>query len=110
MIKHTPGPWIFEHRTGDHPLNDQDGWGCDGLWAVNGGFILGSGAGWDGTYQGPTEANAHLIAAAPEMADLLRDIAQLPPLLDGTDRSAVVITHDLRQRLGEVLLRLNGAD
>lgn len=53
MSKHTPGPWIFENRDGDHPLNDQDGWGCDGLWAVNGGFILGSGTGWDGAYQGP---------------------------------------------------------
>lgn len=50
------------------------------------------------------------FAAAPEMADLLREIAQLPQLLDGTDRSAVVITSDLRQRIGEVLLRLNGYD
>ena len=48
MSKHTPGPWVFEARDGDHPLNDQDGWGCDGLWAVNGGFILGAGPGWVG--------------------------------------------------------------
>lgn len=71
MSKHTPGPWIFENRDGDHPLNDQNGWGCDGLWAVNGEFILGGGQGWDGTYQGPTKANARLIAAAPEMFELL---------------------------------------
>lgn len=75
MSKHTPGPWIFENRNGDHPLNDQDGWGCDGLWAVNGGFILGSGTGWDGAYQGPIEANARLIAAAPEMYELLANLA-----------------------------------
>ena len=67
MSNHTPGPWIFENRDGDHPLNDQNGWGCDGLWAVNGGFILGAGPGWDATYQNPTKANARLIVAAPDM-------------------------------------------
>ena len=56
------------------------------------------------------EDNARKMVAAPEMADILREIAQLPQLLDGTDRSAVVITADLRQRIGEVLLRLNGFD
>lgn len=76
MSKHTPGPWIFENRDGDHPLNDQNGWGCDGLWAVNGGFILGAGPGWDGAYQAPTEANARLIAAAPEMLELIQNVAR----------------------------------
>lgn len=72
MSKHTPGPWIFENRDGDHPLNDQNGWGCDGLWAVNGGFILGAGPGWDATYQNPTKANGRLIEAAPEMYEALQ--------------------------------------
>ena len=68
--------WIFEYRDGDHPLNDQDGWGCNGLWAVNGGFILGGGQGWDGTYQGPTKANARLIAVAPKMYELIEYLSQ----------------------------------
>lgn len=54
------------------------------------------------------EDNARKMVAAPEMAGILREIAQLPQLLDGIDRSAVVITGDLRQRINEVLLRLNG--
>lgn len=79
MSKHTPGPWIFENRDGDHPLNDQNGWGCHGLWAVNGGFILGDGAGWDSGYQGPNEADARLIAAAPDMLELLQSIRAVMP-------------------------------
>jgi hypothetical protein len=73
MSKHTPGPWIFENRDGDHPLNDQCGWGCDGLWAVNGGFILGAGPGWDGEYVAPNDSDARLIAAAPDLLEALRD-------------------------------------
>ena len=69
MSKHTPGPWVFESRDGDHPLNDQDGWGCDGLWAVDGGFILGAGPGWDSSYVAPDDADARLIAAAPELLE-----------------------------------------
>lgn len=69
MSKHTPGPWVFEVRDGDHPLNDQNGWGCDGLWAVNGGFILGAGPGWDSSYVAPDNEDARLIAAAPELLD-----------------------------------------
>lgn len=73
--KHTPGPWVFEHRKGDHPLNDQDGWGCDGLWSVNGGLIFGSGQNWDGTYSPPNDANAALIAAAPELLAFAQAVA-----------------------------------
>ena len=71
MSKHTPGPWDFEVREGGHPLNDQNGWGCEGLWAVNGGLILGSGQGWDGDYSQPNEANARLIEAAPDLLEAL---------------------------------------
>jgi len=65
--KPTPGPWVWEYRKGNHPLNDQDGWGTDGLWAVNGGFILGSGQGWDGGFNGPEPADAALIVASPDL-------------------------------------------
>jgi hypothetical protein len=72
MSKHTPGPWVFEYRDGKHPLNDCNGSRIDGLWAINGEFILGDVTGWDGGYFGPNEANARLIAAAPDMLDELR--------------------------------------
>lgn len=68
----TPGPWVFEYRSGDHPLSDRSGWGCEGLWAVDGGLILGDDIGWDGGYEGPNEANARLIAAAPELLEALQ--------------------------------------
>jgi hypothetical protein len=72
MSKYTPGPWVFESRSGDHPLNNHNGWGIDGLWAVNGGLILGSDVGWDGGYVSPEEADARLIEAAPELFELLK--------------------------------------
>jgi hypothetical protein len=71
MSKHTPGPWVFEYRDGKHPLNDCNGSRIDGLWATNGEFILGDVTGWDGGYFGPNEANARLIAAAPDMLEAL---------------------------------------
>ena len=63
---------------------------------------------WETNDPVTAQTRAHLMATAPEMAALLREIAQLPPLLDGTNRSAVVITDDLRQRIGEVLLKSKG--
>ena len=51
---------------------------------------------WETNDPSTAQTRAHLMATAPEMAALLREIAQLPPLLDGTNRSAVVITDDLR--------------
>ena len=43
------------------------------------------------------------FVVAPEMADILRDIAQLPSL------SPVVITNDLCQRIADVLAVLDNA-
>lgn len=76
MSNHTPGPWVFESRNGDHPLNDQDGWGCDGLWAVNGGFILGAGPGWDRSYVAPDDSDARLIATAPDLLEALMECVE----------------------------------
>jgi len=56
------------------------------------------------------KTRAYLIAVAPEMANILREVAQLPSLLDGTNRSAVVISDDLRRRIHEVRLKINGYD
>jgi hypothetical protein len=74
MSKHTPGPWVFEYRDGKHPLNDCNGSRIDGLWAINGEFILGDVTGWDGGYFGPNKANARLIAAAPDLLEALEKL------------------------------------
>ena len=101
MSKHTPGPWVFEARDGDHPLNDQDGWGCDGLWAVDGGFILGAGPGWDSSYVAPDDADARLIAAAPELLEALVDlVAFYPP--DSTDAAVTSARAAIAKATGEL--------
>ena len=61
--KHTPGPWQVRH--------------ADGL------FAIASEDGWIGTTDGDRDenaerANAHLIAAAPEMYQALLTIAVWP--------------------------------
>ena len=55
----TSGPWEW------------DGWDLEPS-------VLDIGIGYDGLFQGtpPSEANARLIALAPEMAELLADIAK----------------------------------
>lgn len=104
MNKHTPGPWRIDQEflpAARVDVGPEDG--VNIFEVCCSGYIAGANAEEE-------LGNAWLIVAAPEMADLLREIAQLPQLLDGIDRSAVVITSDLRQRIGEVLLRLNGHD
>lgn len=62
MSKHTPGPWTFKGRTvrGPHP-RDPEGRTRIVVNAI-----------WDrGTYVGEAEANARLIAAAPELLEAL---------------------------------------
>ena len=62
MSNHTPGPWTFKGRTvrGPHPRDPE------------GRTRIVANAIWDrGTYVGEAEANAHLIAAAPELLDVL---------------------------------------
>lgn len=61
--KWTPGPWrAFESRSsvGTHAVQDSDGYWC--FQTVG------------GTIRDNQEANAHLIAAAPEMYGHLRDL------------------------------------
>lgn len=52
--------WEFGHRKG---TKDNGGWGQEGLF-LDGTFILGSGANWDGSYEGPNDEMEALILAA----------------------------------------------
>jgi hypothetical protein len=62
--KHTPGPWEYVSEDDGHSIYDCD---C--------GFHIARVT--DGLPPGVTEANARLIAAAPEMYEALECIAQI---------------------------------
>jgi len=74
--KHTPGPWVYESRSGNHPKNYSE-WGRNGLWGPDGEFILGGGEGWDSEFEGPGDEDARLIAAAPELLEALEALKGL---------------------------------
>ncbi len=65
--KHTPGPWEVRQHTGsDGELGPNDDWS-----------IYGPGDKWichEGGYNENVQADAHLIAAAPEMYALLYEL------------------------------------
>ena len=75
MSAHTPGPWTFELESGTPGKDDNDIGGIYGpeksqvCWFGNGTQYYPS----EG--KPPTEADAHLIAAAPELLDALRQWA-----------------------------------
>jgi hypothetical protein len=60
---HTPGPWATDKHGNVYPVSPPDGW--DALLFLTQGF---------GREQGEVQANARLIALAPEMAEGLRTI------------------------------------
>lgn len=59
-IRHTPGPWSARKPDGSN-----------GHWEINAASIEQVATAWS-ALNGKEEANARLIAAAPEMADVLR--------------------------------------
>ena len=68
--KHTPGPWHFDTALMDHAdhLN---------VWEANGiGHVAAVSKGL--TPDPSAEANARLIAAAPDLLEALEEIARLP--------------------------------
>lgn len=68
MSKHTPGPWKMRNRTGNHDWNNWRIAAEDGPGRVGGICRL------DESLTGEeSEANARLIAAAPELLEALDD-------------------------------------
>jgi len=64
-VTHLAAPWSFGVRNAKE-RGDGSTWGAKGLWSAHNELILGTGDGWSAEYQGPDEAHAALIVAAPE--------------------------------------------
>ena len=66
--QHTPGPWTHEGQGDITGIENDPGNGCVGKVDVACVYLR--------TVPGKTEANARLIAAAPELLTALKDLAQ----------------------------------
>ena len=74
--KATPGPWKCGYMSGDE-RNDSD-WGANGIFSeATKTMICGDGGGWDAGFEPPNKDDAALIEAAPEMARLLNELANV---------------------------------
>lgn len=95
--KHTPGPWVYEYRDGNDPRNKRNGWGTEGLWGADNSLIFGTAMGWEGGFEAPLDPDACLIACAPEMLALLKELVR-----------TMDEDYDYRQRLDEMIAKAEG--
>jgi len=95
MSKHTSGPWVYQDGT-RHVFEDDTGYLIAEV-SDNSGHV-------DPEYQEPmpTESNAHLIAAAPELLHLANDFLRL------IDAGEFNQEAKLRDRVRAVIDKANG--
>jgi hypothetical protein len=87
MNKHTPGPWQWDGNVCEYDPENEAPWLVSDAYAVGGETSL-SGVVLKGTINCQTEANARLIAAAPELlAALELFIADVQPWTDSERKS-----------------------
>jgi hypothetical protein len=108
MAKFTAGPWIAEYSG----IESADGWSIltESGWVEGNPWIASA----QGTNVGPAdkaevEANAHLIASAPDLYEALKDVAQLI----GGWREAIAELEDFCSepvRLKNMIAALNQCD
>ena len=88
MTDHTPGPWAYEYDNSDEGY----GWWFDLTGGPNSQPLI------SGPYNNPTttveeaEANARLIAAAPELLKALTTISMHPSCSKCEERARTAIT------------------
>ena len=89
MSKHTPGPWRVVDSWNDHMVEGQNG--EEIIWQ-------------DGPHNTPAikEANARLIAAAPDLLEALVMVLDDPNALDGRPRTYEIVCAAIAKAKGEV--------
>lgn len=108
MSKHTPGPWEVEYLDGEYVT---DSWRALHITPARGGRSVASVWPQRSTSRGvpeiqaEDEANAALIAAAPEMLELLCDLAPEDCEIDGEEIGAEQCKHC---RILNVIARAEG--
>ena len=86
-MKHTPGPWTY----------DRSGYSL----YVNSGRELVTALSMDGKRLETSEANARLIAAAPDLLDALLMVLDDPNALDGRPRTYEYVRAAIAKATGE---------
>lgn len=80
MSKHTPGPWVFEKsKYGSYWITGANG--------MSVGSLIGDGK----SKLHPEEANAHLVAAAPEMLAMLKRLSKVSTMDSKLDEELLVL-------------------
>lgn len=103
---YTPGPWKIGHLpnaiVSDNKLDSiRTGESLEADILYYGGYLIAESV--------FSEANAKLIAAAPELVDILREIiGQEKPNRYGYDAGAVALNDDWRKRARQVLAKATG--
>jgi hypothetical protein len=89
MSKHTPGPWRVVDSWNDYMVESQNG--EEIIWQ-------------DGPHHTPAikEADARLIAAAPDLLDALVMVLDDPNALDGRPRTYEIVCAAIAKAKGEV--------
>lgn len=76
MTEHTPGPWRTENRGGSYPIS---------VVASEGGKLV---APFSGGKTDEETANAHLIAAAPDLKEALEELLSEIGIMDSIAKGA----------------------
>ena len=86
MSKHTPGPWFFNFEAGRYVISHQGNFGPHKALAITGGFYP------------DLEANARLIAAAPELLEALQMLLEFPNTGPATSAARAAIAKATGER------------
>lgn len=102
MSKHTPGPWVVDSEDADLFTQNQSR-----MWINATGMHIGY---VDGPRTSERIANARLIAATPEMYELLQQVADLqnPRFNDAAYMDLIVEMDRLADLAQELLAKIEG--